>query len=609
MKKLRFIALFAVFALVVAACGGDSTDDTTATTTPPATATTAAPGDTTATTDTPTAATEAPPEGAVAGEGGELLLLEWQPVTHLNPYTGTGTKDIQAASLVIEPLLEYDSDGNLTPSLVAEVPTIANGGQSADLTQLTYNLLPDVTWSDGTPFTSDDVVFTWEYCSQSDGCGSAAFTTVTSVVAVDALTVTITFDSPTPWPYIPFVGGTEPVVQRAQFTECVGEGFVACEHNLRPIGTGPFVVDQMRVDDTVTYVYNPNYRGAADGKPFFGTVTIKGGGTAEDSARSVLSTGEADYGWNLQVAPEILAQMEAEGNGVVDVGFNTGVEAIRLNQTNPDGDPPSDYAGGANPNPFFHENTQLALALSLAINRDEIAAIAYGAAGAPTCNVWPVAGPALSTNNDACLTQNIAEANRILDEDLGYVDSDGDGIRELPDGTPLSWDYITSTNQVRQDTQALVKSYWDQIGVETNMRNEAGGVFFDRASDLGIWKFFTDIQMYTNNATGSDAQGYFQRYLVSQVPESTNDWGGNNIPRCTAPGYDATWDQLAMTGLEDPVRNDLIIQLNDMFVANCSIPLINRGSVSAFSNTLAGYGKINGWDTEFWNIEDWFRTG
>ena len=122
MKNLRFIALFAVFALVVAACGGDSTYDTTATTTPPATATTAAPGDTTATTDTPTAATEAPPEGAVAGEGGELLLLQWQPVTHLNPYTGTGTKDTQAASLVIEPLLEYDSDGNLTPSLVAEGP-------------------------------------------------------------------------------------------------------------------------------------------------------------------------------------------------------------------------------------------------------------------------------------------------------------------------------------------------------------------------------------------------------------------------------------------------------------------------------------------------------
>jgi peptide/nickel transport system substrate-binding protein len=605
MKRFRLLVLFAVFALVVAACG-DSGGDTTTTTAAPGDTTTAAPGDTT--TAAPGDTTTAAPPASAAGEGGELLLLQWQAVTHLNPYTGTGTKDIQAASLVIEPLVEYDGDGNLSPSLVTEVPTLANGGQSADLTQLTYNLLPGVTWSDGTPFTADDVVFTWEYCTQSEGCGSSQFETVTSVEAVDDLTVTITFDSPHPWPYLPFVGGTEPVVQRAQFTPCVGEGFVACEANLTPIGTGPFMVDEMRVDDTVTYVYNPNYRGVADGKPFFGSVTIKGGGTAEDSARSVLSTGEADYAWNLQVPPEILNQMEAEGNGVVDVGFNTSVEGIRLNQTNPDGDPPSDYSGGSNPNLFFFENAQLAKALSLAINRDEIAVVAYGAAGAPTCNIWPVPGPALSTNNDWCLTQDIPEANRILEEDLGYVDSNGDGIRELPDGTPLSWDYVTSTNQVRQDTQALVESYWEQIGVEVNMRNEDSGVFFDRSSDLGIWKFFTDIQMYTNSAVGADAQGYFSSYTIAQIPESTNDWGGSNIPRCAREDFDAVWDELSNTGLEDPKRNELIIQLNDLHVEYCMIPLINRGSVSAFANSLTGYDKVNGWDTEYWNIEDWARN-
>ena len=591
MKITKWLALFAVLGLVLAACGTADTEGTTTTA-----------GEVIATTTT-----EA--EGAMAGQGGELLLLEWQAPTHLNPYTGTGTKDIQAASLVIEPLLEYDTDGNLVPSLVTEIPTLANGGQSADLTQLTYNLVPGVTWSDGTAFTADHVVFTWEYCTTSEGCGSAAFTSVTSVEAVDDLTVLITFDGPTPWPYVPFTGATEPILQREQFTECVGEGFVACAANLVPIGTGPFTVTEMRVDDTVTYAYNQSYRKVSEGKPFFGTATIKGGGTAEDSARSVLATGEAHYGWNLQVPPAILAQMEAEGFGVLDVGFNTSVEGIRLNQTNPNGDPASDYAGGTNPNPFFFENADLHKALSLAINRQEIADVAYGAAGSPTCNIWPVSGPALSTNNDVCLVQDIAEANRILDEDLGYLDTDGDGIRELPDGTPLAWDYITSTNQVRQDTQALVESYWSLIGVDVNMRNEAAGVFFDRASDLGIWKFFTDIEMYTNSAVGSDAQGYFNTWLLSGIPESTNDWGGNNIQRCARADYDAVWQELAQTGLEDPKRNDLIIQLNDMHVEYCMIPLINRGSVSAFSNELEGYGKVNGWDTEFWNIEDWRLKG
>jgi hypothetical protein len=46
-----------------------------------------------------------------------------------------------------------------------------------------------------------------------------------------------------------------------------------------------------------------------------------------------------------------------------------------------------------------------------------------------------------------------------------------------------------------------------------------------------------------------------------------------------------------------------------MVVEYCVIPLINRGSVSAFSNELEGYGAVNGWDTEYWNIEDWRLTG
>jgi len=602
MKKTRLLALLAVLAMVVAACGGGDGDGTTTT------AGDDGGGDATTTTSDSTEPTD-PPTGGNAGEGGELLLLQWQAATHLNPYTGTGTKDIQAASLVLEPLVEYDLEGNPVPSLVTEIPSIENGGISEDLTQITYNLLPDVTWSDGTPFTAEDVVFTWEYCTQSEGCGSSGFSAVESVEAVDDLTVTITFTGPTPWPFVPFTGSTEMVVQKAQFEACMGEAFVACEANLTPIGTGPYMVSEMRVDDTVLYEMNPNYRGVPDGKPFFGTVQLKGGGTADDTARSVLSTGEAHYAWNLQVAPDILAQMEAEGNGVVEVGFNTSVEGIRLNQTNPDNpDNPSDYLEGTNPNPFFFENTDLARALSLAINRDEIAAVAYGAAGEPTCNIWPVEGTN-STNNDWCLTQDIEEANRILEEDLGYVDTDGDGIRELPDGTPLVWDFKTSTNQVRQDTQALVESYWAEIGVQANMLNEDAGVFFDRSSDLGIWKFFTDIQMYTNSAVGSDAQGYFQSYKISEIPESSNDWGGNNIPRCARPEFDEIHDQLGETTLQDPVRSELIIQLNDLHVEYCMIPLINRGSVSAFSNDLEGYGSVNGWDSEYWNIEDWRLSG
>ena len=122
MKRTRLVALFAALVLVAAACGDSGNDTTTAA---PGTD---APTTTQGGTDTTAAASTTAAPGMEAGQGGDLLLLQWQAATHLNPYTGTGTKDIQAASLVIEPLLEYDSDGNLSPSLVAEIPTLANGG-------------------------------------------------------------------------------------------------------------------------------------------------------------------------------------------------------------------------------------------------------------------------------------------------------------------------------------------------------------------------------------------------------------------------------------------------------------------------------------------------
>ncbi|MGH8946234.1 MAG: ABC transporter substrate-binding protein, partial [Acidimicrobiia bacterium] len=302
MKVTKLLALLAVLAMVVAACGPADVADTTE----PGGATTEATG-TTEPTDTTA------PVGGEAGAGGNLLLLQWQAPSQANPYLSTGTKDLLAGSMVLEPLGEYDPSGQVVAALAAEVPTAENGGISEDLTQITWTLQEGITWSDGTPLTSDDVVFSWEYCSnEATGCATSAYENVASVEAVDDLTVTVTFNGPQPFPYVPFVGYTSPIIQRAQFADCVGEGANACtEQNFAPVGTSPYMVSELRPEDTVLYEMNPNYRGAANGQPFFGTVEIKGGGDAEAAARSVLEIGEADYAWNLQVAPEILGPMEA----------------------------------------------------------------------------------------------------------------------------------------------------------------------------------------------------------------------------------------------------------------------------------------------------------
>lgn len=309
------------------------------------------------------------------------MILQWQAPSQANSLLSSGTKDLLAGSLVLEPLVEFGPDGMPVAALASEVPTQANGGIPDDLMSVTFNLRDCVTWSDGSPFTADDVVFSWEYCdNKATGCSGLVPAAVDSVEALDSLTVRVNFSAPQPFPFVMFAGFSSPIISRVQFGECVGGAARACTNeNFRPMGTGPYQVTELRAEDTVTYVFNPNYRFAEEGKPFFSTVEIKGGGDAEASARSVLEIGEADYGWNLQVAPEILLPMEGAGNGRIVTSFTANVEHINLNQTNPDGDPRSEFgADGANVNPFFYENKVLHNALSLAINRAELVQVGYG---------------------------------------------------------------------------------------------------------------------------------------------------------------------------------------------------------------------------------------
>ena len=231
-----------------------------------------------------------------------------------------------------------------------------------------------MVWSDGTPFSANDIVFTWRYCTApGGGCAQASsFENVASIDAVNERTVTITFDGPTSFPYAPFVSHLSPILQASQFADCLGGAAGECtDANLRPIGTSPYVVADFRTNGTVLYRFNPLYRGVKSGLPYFSEVVLKGGGDAAVAARSVLQLNEADYAWNLQVEPEILASLAAGGGGTVVSAFATLVERLMLNQTNPDaglGDLRSEYADGTNPHPFLTDPV-VGRALSLAIDR------------------------------------------------------------------------------------------------------------------------------------------------------------------------------------------------------------------------------------------------
>ncbi len=596
LNSLHALGLLLILAMALAACTATPTGD-------------AAPGSDTADTSSDTAADT----GSDASADGDttLRIIYWQAASIPNPYLSTGTKDIDAASITLEPLAIFNEVGDLEPRLATEIPTVENGGISEDLMSITWTLREGVLWSDGTPFTADDVVFTYNYCVNPDtGCGSLSrFEGVESVEAVDDLTVLVTFTEPKAYPYDPFTSGQGVILNGTQFAECIGAAAQSCsDENLNPLGTGAFAIEEFVVDDVVTYVKNENYRDADN--VYFERVIFDGGGDAAAAARAVLETGEADYAWNLQLEPEILDEMAAAGNGEVVSAFAASVERILLNMTNPDpalGENRAVYTeDGEFAHPFL-TNPVIRHAMSMAVDRNIIAEQLYGAGGLPTCYILPALPDSYEYSPDEnCLEPDIDGANAMLDE-AGLVDSDGDGVREY-EGIPLKVLYQTSTNSVRQKTQALVKQAWSEIGIDAELRNVDASVFFGGNPDSPdtFQKFFADVEMYTSSPSGADPQLYFSNFLCNQIPTPDSGWLGSNIPRFCNPEFDELFLELASTA-DFVERGQIALQLNEMLTAEWNyIPLTYRGGVSAYSNNLTGV-KMNDYDSEMWNIQEWAR--
>lgn len=545
--------------------------------------------------------------GGERGRDGSVGIIYWQAPSIMNSYLSGGTKDIEAASLVIEPLGRYDETGAPVPWLVDEIPTVENGGVAEDLTSITWKITEGLKWSDGTPFTANDVKFTADYCMNPEGgCAQLAkFEGVESVEVIDDLTVKVNFSEPTPNPYGPFMGNQSPIIQAAQFADCTGAKAPECtDANFKPIGTGPFVVTDFRTNDVVQLEANPNYRDPS--KPAFQNVTFKGGGDAEAAGRAVLQTGEYDYAWNLQLAPDVIAAMAEGGVGTPIIAFGTLVERIELNHTDPSPNlPEGERSTRAHPHPFLTDE-KVRRALSMAIDRNLLVEVGYGDAGRATCNIVP-APELFASDNTGCLEQDIEGAKALLDE-AGWTDTNGNGVRDK-DGVEMNILYQTSTNAVRQDFQALIKDWWEQIGVGVELRNVDASVFFggDPGSPDTFQKFYADVEMYANNFDGTDPASYLAERTCDKAPGPDSQWQGQNVNRFCSEEYDALIVKLGQTAeLEE--RATIAKQLNDMLTKDSMslLPLVDRGRVSAKSNTLGGV-ILNTWDSELWNAADWYR--
>ena len=227
-------------------------------------------------TQTPAPPTPEPTQAPAPPVEKTLTLLYWQAPSVPGSYLSAGAKDVDAGAITLDPLAKYDPDGNLAPALAAEIPTLENGGFSRDLTSITWKLKEGLKWSDGSDVSAEDVVFTRRYCvNEETGCTSeSSFDGIASVEALDSLTVKITFEAPTPYPYQAFVGAGAPIISRAQFADCIGAAATTCHaQNNAPLGTGPYRIIDFKANEQAVYERNPFYRGPS---PYFDRVGPQG---------------------------------------------------------------------------------------------------------------------------------------------------------------------------------------------------------------------------------------------------------------------------------------------------------------------------------------------
>ncbi len=567
-------------------------------------------------TPTPAAPTPAPsPAAALRGRGGTLQMLLWDAPTILNPHLVITVKDWVASRITYEPLASYDADGHLVPYLAAEIPSRENGEVAADGQSVTWKLKPGLHWSDGEPFSAEDVAFTYQYIVNPavNSPSAPVYDAVASVEAPETLTVRVNFKSPNPAWAIPFVGAQGVILPKHVFAAYNGANAHDAPANTLPVGTGPYRVlapgikqqevlllgSELVQTNKIVYEPNPYFRDAD--KPYFSRIELRGGGTASEAARLSLQTGQVDFAWDLNLTASELQRLQTTGVGRVLTSFGSRVEQIELNRT----DPNRETADGERsslqfPHPILSD-PQVRQALAYAIDRDAIVAL-YGPAGQLARHI--LVSPPQFESAQTFYTYDPQKAAALLDA-AGWRDTDGDGIRDK-DGKKLHLLFQGAVNAARQDVQRIVQKNLQAIGVEVEVKIIDASVYYgsDVTNPSNVQQFRADLQEYDWTSVNPDPGLFLQYWLCAQAAQKANNWSGSNSSRWCHPAYDALYAQ-SKTELDPAKRAAIFVQMNDLLSEEVAlIPLVRPARVSGVNAHLQGLAPTP-WDTDTWNIQDW----
>jgi peptide/nickel transport system substrate-binding protein len=573
-------------------------------------------------------------------QGGQLVYSDWEAVDNLYGFSSSAATISQATVMLWLSLWTYDPTNVPVPDLVTEIPATDNGGvKLIDATHMdiTINLKSGLKWSDGSPLTTDDVIFTWNaICDPVTGAPSTAgYDHITSMEKKS--------DTQVIWHFGPELtksakDATGAAVYRCGLTDALSSGIYApylllgeqvfpksvlgnVAHgdwaradyfNVKPtVTSGPYMVQSFTPGNAAQLVMVPNphyFDGRSGAKifnhtPYLDKVIYKIYGT-KPSQIAGLAAGDTDLGLDLiandlPAVQAISADQTIAITGLLDefLTFNLG--------NNMTGCPaPYDQTKCGTPT-IFQGDKVLRQAIDLAIDKDLINKNLVGNVGVS------MEGPLLSTfkpwadPTKAKFTRDVAKANSLLDGD-GWVKG-SDGIR-VKNGKKLAFNITTTAgNKQRASEVELIATNLKDIGASVPTSPDVHTNDFDSFNTGGIFATGQyDVSLFANNWS-PDPDSFASSVATNQIPTPTNQ-SGANWGHATDPALDNLFQQGAAT-LDINKRISLYNQAQAEWLDYMpTVQLYERPDVFTYSANFGNFSGSANSALAIWNMADWFNV-
>jgi peptide/nickel transport system substrate-binding protein len=532
----RLGALTAIALLVAVACGNTGTGNTT----------------------TATLSDYKPQAGT---KGGQLVYSDWEPVDDLNVIASTAATTQQAAYVLWGALWQFDPKNAPYPDMVSAVPSTDNGlVKQIDATHMdvTLRLKTGLKWSDGSPITADDMMFTINaICNPDTGASSQVGYDHIASMEVKGTTDLILHFGPTKAGYCGLAADNPSGIYASFLTDMdfntmpksvlgsvkAADWATADYFTKKPtVTSGPYMVQDFSPGPAaqVVMVPNPHYADGRNGAQFFGHAPyldkliykIYGDKSSQIAG---IKAGDTDLGVDL-IAADLAALNSATNAKVVHA---TGLldEFLSINQgNNSTGCDSSQFAATCGKPTPFKDDKPLRQALDLAIDKDAMNTQLVGGIGKTMNGPFVSALVPYYDSSIPAFKQDLAKANSLLDTD-GWTKA-ADGTRSK-NGAKLTFTIsTTSGNPQRAAEEELLITNWKALGATVTTKNFPAGKYFGAYKSGGILATGQyDIGLYANNWT-PDPSGWCNIVLSDQIPSAASP-SGQNWSRTTDPKLDA----------------------------------------------------------------------